>query len=217
MYMRFVRLKYQEDRVWDAKEFYERRVLPVLEQTEGCLFAGLLQGTIHGEDFISMTVWTTAETAAAYEGSGIFDRLLDESDEVLLGTEVWSTDLPGGDLVVFSGVEPEVEAWNVAGQVDEAVLERVADGRVFVRMVSVRVRGDALDEFGRRFDEDVRPALAETPGCLGAFLVRQRGVGLERRLARISFLRRPGRSPRHDRQDKRCQQDENNGPCPSQA
>ncbi len=176
MHIRLVRLKIKESKVWDARKFYEDRVLPSLETTDGCLFASLLHGTIHGDDYISMTVWTTAEAAESYEHGGLFDRLLDESDELLQEAEEWTTDVPGaGDVVVFTGIEPEVEIWDVAGAADEQILERVSQGRVFVRMVAVRLRRGAFDEFAARFEEEVRPALAQTAGCLGAFLVA--GVG----------------------------------------
>jgi len=176
MHMRFVRLKIKEDKVWDAQRFYEERVIPQLEQTDGCLFVSLLQGTVHGDDYISMTVWTSAEAAGEYEHGGLFDRLLDESDELLQEAEEWATDLPGaGNAVVFTGIEPKVESWDVAGTADEKILERVGEGRVYVRMVAVRLRRGAFDEFERRFEEEVRPALARTPGCLGAFLVAGAG------------------------------------------
>jgi heme-degrading monooxygenase HmoA len=176
MYMRFVRIKIKEEKVWDAKRFYEDRVLPRLERTDGCVFASLLQGTIHGDNYISMTVWTSAEAAASYEKSGEFDRLLDESEEMLSEAEEWATDLPGaGDAVVFGDIEPEVESWNVAGVSEEGVLDRVGDGRIYVRMVAVRLRRGAFDEFEQRFNDEVQPALAETPGCLGCFLVAGAG------------------------------------------
>ena len=38
-------------------------------------------------------------------------------------------------------------------------------------MVAVRLRRGAFAEFERIFEEEVRPALTETPGCLGAYLV----------------------------------------------
>lgn len=171
MHMRFVRLKIDEDKIWIAKEFYRERVVSQLREIDGCLFAGLLHGTIHGGDIISMTVWTGADKASEYEHSGLFDSLLDESDERVLGAETKPSQLDGRDLVVFSGVEPEVETWEVAGEVDQEVLDRVAEGRVFVRMVSMRLRRDARDEFERRFEAEVRPVLADTPGCLATFLV----------------------------------------------
>jgi len=187
--MRFVRLKIKEEKGWDAQKFYEERVFPQLEQTDGCLFASLLQGTIHGGDYISMTVWTSAEAAGRYEHGGLFDRLLDESDELLQEAEEWVTDLPGaGDAVVFTGLEPEVETWDVAGTADEKILERVGEGRVFVRMVAVRLRRGAFAEFEHIFEEEVRPALAVTPGYLGAFLVA--GAGDQTRILSVTMWAR---------------------------
>lgn len=189
MHLRFVRLRIKEEKAWDAQRFYEERVFPQLEQTDGCVFASLLQGTIHGNDYISMTVWTSVEAAEEYEKGGIFDRLLDESDELLQEAEEWTTDLPGaGDAVVFSGIEPEVETWSVAGNADEEVLERVGEGRVFVRMVAARLKRGAFDEFQRRFDDEVRPALAKTPGFLGAFLVA--GAGDQTRILSVTMWSR---------------------------
>jgi len=189
MHMRFVRLKIKEEKAWDAKKFYEERVFSKLEQTDGCIFASLLQGTIHGDDYISMTVWTSAEAAEKYEHGGDFDRLLDESDELLQEAEEWVTDLPGaGDAVVFTGIEPEVETWAVAGEADEKVLERVGQGQVYVRMVAVRLRRGAFVEFATRFEEEVRPALEATQGCLGAFLVS--GAGEQTRILSVTMWAR---------------------------
>ena len=191
MHMRFVRLKIKEDKVWDARKFYEERVFPQLEQTDGCLFASLLQGTIHGDDYISMTVWTSAEAAEEYEHGGLFDRLLDESDELLQEAEEWATDLPGaGDAVVFTGIEPEVESWDVTGTADDRGLEQVGQGRVFVRMVAVRLRRGAFAEFERIFEKEVRPALAETSGCLGAFLVAGAGDRDQTRVLSVTMWTR---------------------------
>jgi len=189
MHMRFVRLKIKEEKLWDARRFYEERVFPQLEQTDGCLFASLLQGTIHGEDYISMTVWTGAEAAGKYEHGGLFDRLLDESDELLQEAEEWVTDLQGaGDAVVFTGIEPEVETWDVAGTANGEVLGNVDQGAVFVRMVAARLRRGAFDEFQHKFDDEVRPALAATPGCLGAFLVA--GAGDQTRILSVTMWAR---------------------------
>jgi heme-degrading monooxygenase HmoA len=189
MHLRFVRLKIKEEKAWDAKKFYEERVFPKLEQTDGCIFASLLQGTIHGDDYISMTIWTSTEAARQYEHSGDFDRLLDESDELLQEAEEWVTDLPGaGDAVIFSGIEPEVETWAVAGEADEEVLERVGQGQVYVRMVAVRLRRGAFEEFSARFEDEVRPALETTPGYLGAFLVS--GAGEQTRILSVTMWAR---------------------------
>jgi heme-degrading monooxygenase HmoA len=188
MHLRFVRLKIKEDKVWLARQFYEERVLAELARIDGCVFASLLQGTVHGDDYISMTLWTSAEAAEAYESSGLFDRLLDETDEVLHEAEEWATELPGaGDAVVFSDTDPDVEAFALSGEADESTLERAGD-RVFVRMVAARLRQGAFDEFQVRFEDEVRPTLLATPGCVGAFLVS--GVGDQSRVLSVTMWRR---------------------------
>jgi heme-degrading monooxygenase HmoA len=189
MHIRFVRLKGKEEKVWDARKFYEDNVLPNLDEIDGCLFAGLLQGTIHGDDYISMTVWTNVEAAETYERGGLFDRLLDESDEALQGVQELPADLAGApDAVIFSGIEPEVETWDVVGTADEQILDKVSQGRVFVRMVAARLRRGAFDAFQRRFDDEVRPALAATPGCLGSYLVV--GAGDQTRILSVTMWAR---------------------------
>lgn len=189
MHIRFVRLKGREDRAWNARKFYEARVLPSLEQTDGCMFASLLQGTIHGDDYISMTAWVGEEAAKSYEHGGLFDRLLDESDEALQGVEEVDPGVEGTDhAVIFSGIEPEVETWEVAGTADEQILEKIAEGRVFVRMAGIRLRRKGFAEFERRFEEEVRPALSDTAGCLGAMLVA--GAGDQTRILSVTFWSR---------------------------
>lgn len=172
MYMRFVRMRIKEDKSWTAQQFYRERVLPQLEATEGCHFAGFLQGTIHAGDCMSITVWDDAESAAEYEKSGVFDRLLDESDEMLQEAQEWKAEVPGTEgAVVFSGMEPEVEAGTITGDHDDEVLSQAGPGRVFVRLVSIRLRPGAFDEFQRLYDGEIRPALYKVPGCLDAFAV----------------------------------------------
>ena len=172
MYVRFVRLKVDEDKLWLARRFYEDRALPVLAATPGCLFAGLLQSSIHGDEIVSMTVWDRAESAAEYERSGLFDRLLDESDESMQKAGEGRAESPDPDgLVVFSGIDPDVESGTVAAVSGEQILSDAASGRIFVRLVAVRLRPGVEQEFERRYESEVRAALAEMPGCLDSFLV----------------------------------------------
>ena len=43
MFLRFVRLRLKPGKLWSFRYFYERRILSALQQTSGCLFAGLLE------------------------------------------------------------------------------------------------------------------------------------------------------------------------------
>ena len=152
-------------------------VLPSSTQTDGCLFASLLQGTIHGDDYISMTVWTergSGRQVRARRSSSIGSwtsrtsscRRLKSVSPTCMGRAMrWSS--PGSNPRLKPGMSPEPpmkRCWRTS-----------PEGHVFVRMVAARLRRGAFDEFQRRFDDEVRPALAATPGCLGAFLVAGAG------------------------------------------
>jgi heme-degrading monooxygenase HmoA len=173
MYIRLVRLKVDDDKLWRARLFYEDRVMPELGTTPGCRFAGLLLSSIHGDDLLSMSIWDDPESATAYHRSGVYDRLLDESDEALLaaapGEAAEGSEAEGP--VLFTADEPDLDAGTVVGGLDEGALAEVGAGRGFVRFVTIRLRPDAGAEFERRYQEEVRPALAGTPGCLDSFLV----------------------------------------------
>ena len=173
MYIRLVRLKIDDDKLWRARVFYEERVLPELDATPGCCFAGLLQSSIHGDDILSMSVWEDPKAAAAYHTSGLYDRLLDESDEAVLAAPLDERVEPRGAQtpVVFTADEPELDAGSVVGGLDLGVLAKVVAGRGFVRLVTVRLRPDAGVDFEGRYQDEIRPVLAEIPGCLDSFLV----------------------------------------------
>ena len=67
MYMRFVRVKVREGKHWEYAQFYEDRVIPDMQETEGCLFASLLQPSGDDDESVSMTMWRSQKFAEAYE------------------------------------------------------------------------------------------------------------------------------------------------------
>ena len=83
MFMRFVNLRVKDGRQRGLVQFFEDRVIPALGETDGCLYASLLQPSDDDLEFVSMTTWRSRESAEAYETSGLFDELLDESDDFL--------------------------------------------------------------------------------------------------------------------------------------
>ena len=113
MLLRFVRMQVPEDRVADIRAHWEARVLPALLDTPGCLYAALLRQSLAGDECVSVTFWTTAEAVDAYENSGLFDQLLDETDPYLLNTEVWRADLGRAGRTPAPLPEPQVEAFEI--------------------------------------------------------------------------------------------------------
>ena len=67
MFLRFVRMKLKEGAQWSFREYYEERILPALDETEGCLYAALLRPTVDSasRSFDSLTLWESAAHADA--------------------------------------------------------------------------------------------------------------------------------------------------------
>lgn len=172
MFMRFVHLKTSKDILWEVRRFYEERVIPTLEATEGCLFASLLQPTVELDECVSMTIWRRQQDAEAYESSGTYDRLLDESDDRLAEATEWKANLQGdasgGKQPVM--YDPEVEGF--AFELPEgADVDVDRAGRHFLRIVAARVEHDRFGAMRERYESEVAPELIATPGCLAAFIV----------------------------------------------
>jgi heme-degrading monooxygenase HmoA len=172
MYMRFVNLKVKDGRLRDLARFYEEHVIPALQESGGCLYATLLQPSDDDQECVSMTMWRTREAAEAYEKSGVYDDLLDGSDEFLAEVSegrVQSAGRAGSGASPLQ--DPEVEAYpvEVAGIGD--VVDAVGPQNFFVRLVSARVDTGRFDELKERYDKEIKPALMATKGCRAVFLV----------------------------------------------
>jgi len=172
MFMRIVNLKVKEGRMQDLARFYEDRVIPALQESGGCLYASLLQPSDDDLEGVSMTWWRSREAAEAYENSGRYDELLDDSDDFLAeaseGRVQSSGKLPGAFPTLQ---DPEVEAYPIEVAAVGEVVDAVGPHRFFVRIVSARVEADRFDELKKRYDEEVKPALMATKGCRAVFLV----------------------------------------------
>jgi len=172
MYMRFVRLKVKKGGLSGLRRFYDARVIPALQTTEGCLFSSLLQATGEGDECISMTLWDSAEHADDYEKSGLYDQLLDESDEFLAEASEWRAKLTGDrEPSVKPLQDPEVEAYPVELAAEPGGIDPSSSPRLFLRIVAARVEAGRFEELKQRYDEEIKPVLLSTPGCRSVFLV----------------------------------------------
>lgn len=168
MYMRLVHLRVKPGKRRELREFYEQRVMSALADTPGCLYAILLEGRERADDWLSATFWQSYEQSEAYERSGLPEQLLDESDELLERAVDWKVELQENMRVESKTgkKEIEVEGYRIA---DEAP-EQEAGSMMYVRIVSVNVDPEKIDEFRRRFNEAVLPELRAQKKCLFAFL-----------------------------------------------
>jgi heme-degrading monooxygenase HmoA len=172
MFMRIVNLKVKEGKQGDLARFYENRVIPALKASEGCFYAALLQPSDDDLECISMTFWQSREAAEAYEKSGLYDELLDESDDFLAEVSTGRVQSAGGSTGTQPGLQdPPVEAYPVEVAAVGEVVDAVGPQRFFVRIVSARVEAGRFEDFRKRYDEEVKPALMATKGCRAVFLV----------------------------------------------
>jgi heme-degrading monooxygenase HmoA len=170
--MRIVNLKVKEGRQPDLARFYEDRVIPALRETDGCLYASLLQPSDDDLECISMTWWRSKELAETYESSGLYDRLLDESDDFMAEVSEGRVQSSGVESAAFPALQdPEVEAYPVEVAAVGEVVDAVGPQRFFVRIVSARVEAGRFDELKQRYDDEIKPALMATRGCRAVFLV----------------------------------------------
>ena len=172
MFLRLVRLKLKEGALWSLREYYEARVLPALEGTEGCLYAALLRPTADSAagSFDSLTLWESAAHADAYVDCGLYDDLLDGADPFLAAATEWKTDLtrllPGQRPPL---PDPEVETFPVEVARDPAAGTEIP--ALYLRIVYHRVEPARFQELKKTYEDAVAPALLETPGCLATYLV----------------------------------------------
>lgn len=170
MFLRIVRLQVREAEEAAFTRFYEERVIPALEATEGCLYAGLL-APWRGDAHQSLTIWSSAESAGAYEAKGLYQQLLSEAAPYLSASTHWQVRLATDPLETSDPSRREIPSagYNVEAQDVSAGIDGKGHSS-FVRIVSLRVDPDHLDEFVAIYREKVIPALRAVTGCRGVFL-----------------------------------------------
>ena len=85
MFMRTVHLRLDTNRLLELRQNYTTVVIPALSRTPGCVYAGLLQSVEHPDLGISLTLWNSASDAEAYENTGTYQKLLEQSRPVPCG------------------------------------------------------------------------------------------------------------------------------------
>jgi len=173
MFMRLFHLKTVSEKVGVLKSFYDAIVIPELQKIDGCLFAGLLLNNKDITEGISLTLWDTRQHAEDYEGSGLFEKLLNQAKPFLAESTEWKIQLSEDLEVEYKpgDYEPELKHFNVT------VHERVKDdlfaqhSKMYIRIVSHILQKDKINEFRDIFVDKILPALQETKGCRYSYLI----------------------------------------------
>jgi len=167
MFLRLVQAKVRPEDAMRLGDAYLEGIMPALERTRGCLFAGLAQCTRRPEDVVSLTLWTSREDALAYERSGKFMELLSIARPFFSESSEWRLHLTE-DLRLEYGpvpVEPVVAAYEDIPAHRSPSIPESKSTEYFIRIVSMVVHPGRRTEFVRLYMTQVVPGLNAVQGC----------------------------------------------------
>lgn len=175
MFMRLVQMKVKEGHVEGLRSHYGQHIIPVLEKTTGCRYAGLMKSIHHAEECISLTLWENESDADAYERSGLFNSLLDETRPYLLESSESRLQLSHDLTLEYVPVpeEPVVSKLPVTARGDPVSSREEQRNPMWVRIVSLKLRPGKLAEFTRLYSDQVIPTLRKVKGCRYIYLTER--------------------------------------------
>ncbi len=173
MFMRLVQMSVDPDKIFEFEKVYERVIIPALQQTPGCLYAGLVQSLEEQNDGISLTLWNTQDEALAYERSGKYAELVNASRPFFSTSSEWHVQLSDDLRLEFGPVSPEPVVKSYAADVPVSTgtgLPSGTAGSMYLRIVSMKINPDKLNEFVDIYLREIIPGLRKVEGCLDAYL-----------------------------------------------
>lgn len=109
-YLRIVSARVKPGELYRMISTYEEQIVPVLLKVDGCHTAFLVRGHADLQHVLSITLWDSADKAAAYEESGLFGEMHDLVRPMLSSFSEWRMGLDANQPD-----EPETEDLNVKG------------------------------------------------------------------------------------------------------
>ena len=184
MFMRLVQVKVKPESSENLAALYEERIVSELQKTPGCIYASLIRSTSNPDESISLTIWETAHDADAYEQSGAFQQLIAAAQPYFSDSSEWKIQLSKDLTLEYTPVseEPVVRSYTETTPSTER-LSLAEEGRLYIRILSVKVQPGKTEEFARIYHADILPVLRNVQGCRYAFLTE----GVEERNEVISL------------------------------
>jgi len=173
MYMSVAQSRIREDVIPHIGETYKRIVHLRLKVADGCHYAWFVKHREHHDEFLTISLWETREHIERFASSQEYADMMEELGAVMAESSEWETTL-SEDLTLRFGPVPEkpvIAAYNVAAM-DGAFISPVTP--MFLRIVSMDVNPSKEDEFVKRYERDVLPALHEVKGCRAVFLTERK-------------------------------------------
>lgn len=172
MHLRMVEALVKAHREPQLRELYADVILPALDNTPGCVLAGLLHRHEQPRSFLSLTLWQSEEAAEDYVRSGKYSENIAVVEDLFEEGSEWKIQLSKDNTVEFAPVkkEPTLRAYPVAGD-GEPLPTEAPTGAAVLRLLSLKVRRGKRTEFKEMYNGHVLPALRAEQGCFYAFLI----------------------------------------------
>lgn len=172
MLVRIVEATARENRGSALESVYQDMVMPALEKTPGCLFAGLLQSINSPGNYASLTLWESEKQIQDYTESGMYDKNLDLVRPYLEDSAQWKIQLSKEAAIEYVPVkkEPVVKSYPVESS--DTDLPAAVEGNLrYLRILSLKVMAGNEEEFKKIYKNEIQQALKQIPGCRYSFLV----------------------------------------------
>ena len=170
--MRLVEAVVRDGKGPALESVYRDSVIPVLEKTGGCIFAGLLHSVTDSGQYASLTLWQSEKSIQDYNDSGSYEKNLEYVRPYLEESTEWKIQLSKESAIEYVPVkqEPVVKSYPVETE-DENLSEKIDGERKYLRVLSLKVKTGREEEFKQIYKNDIQTELRETPGCRFSFLV----------------------------------------------
>lgn len=172
MFIRLVEATVHSKDTSKLEHVYSDLIIPVLEETKGCIFAGLLKNLEHPKEYISLTMWDHQESVQEYEASGKFEQNVDQVRPLLEGSTEWKIQLSRDNMVEYTPVSTDTVVKSYPVDENENPLsEKVSSGRNYLRIISHKVQKGAQQKFTDIYNAEILPEMKKIEGCKYAFLI----------------------------------------------
>lgn len=173
MFMRILQIKIKPAFAEPFRNFYQYTVISEIKRLDGALFIGLVKSSVRQDEFLSLSLWDSAENAEQCEKGGIFENLMRKFKPYLAESTEWKIQLSEDLELEYKPVpeEPVLKEYSVLINADKKEQIENYTSRMYVRIASPKIRKDKLEEFKKIYSEKIIPALNNIPGCLYAFLI----------------------------------------------
>ena len=173
MVMRLVQMRVNPEKIFDFEKAYERTIIPTLQHTPGCVYAGLVHSLEDNNDGISITLWSHQDNALAYERSGKYAAALEVARPFFSDSKEWRVQLSVDLRREFWPAAPDPVVKTYTTDVSQLKPSGPLSGRAgstYLRILSMKLKPEKKQEFVEIYQREIIPGLRQVAGCLDAYL-----------------------------------------------